>query len=755
MYIAYYGRPGDPSGVEWWAQKLDDSGGNMSAIIESFGNSQEYIDSYGGLDEEVLIRNLYQQMFGRDPDSAGLEFYVGELSSGDRSLASIALDIANGVQGPDIDRLYNRLDVAQSFTEYVADNGATYGENQIEAVKVAMSHVTILDNSVIKAIAELNEIITDNYTADVSTAGAVGVNSWKTSNIEIAGDEDWFSVFLETGHSYQIDLRGQDSGSGTLSDPYLDIFTKSGELITSNDDGGNDRDSQLIITPSANGNYFISASSYAGIGTGSYRLAVTDLDGDPSADIDTSGYVVVDNRVIGDIETASDEDWFSVSFENGHSYEINLRGAESNYGTLSDTVLHLYNALGEVISFDNDGGAGTESRLVFSAFADGEFFIGASSSRGETGSYDLEVTDLGNEGNGSDLRDDIFTSGSIEVNTSVLSDIETAGDEDWFSVFLEEERTYQIDLRGLVSGNSTLPDPVLNFYNASGDFISQNDDGGEGTESQLIVTASYTGDYFIGASSYSIGTGTYDLEITDLGAPDFSADIFTSGFIEVNDFLVSEIETADDEDWFYVFLEEGASYQLDLRGEESGYGTLYDPLLNLYNEFGEIITSDDDGGAGLESQLIFVPDYSGYYLIGASSFGGETGTYDLEVSGLSIPDFSADIFTSGFIEVNTFLTSDIETFGDEDWFYVFLEEDISYQLDLRGEASGHGTLQDPFLNLYNEFGEIITSDDDGGTGLESQLLFTPSYSGYYLIGASSFGGETGSYDLEVTDYFWW
>ena len=32
MYIAYYGRPGDPDGVDFWAEKLEQAEGDLRAL---------------------------------------------------------------------------------------------------------------------------------------------------------------------------------------------------------------------------------------------------------------------------------------------------------------------------------------------------------------------------------------------------------------------------------------------------------------------------------------------------------------------------------------------------------------------------------------------------------------------------------------------------------------------------------------------------------------------------------------------------
>jgi hypothetical protein len=42
IYIAYYGRPADAVGLAFWESQLEATGGNLSAIIVSFGASPEF-----------------------------------------------------------------------------------------------------------------------------------------------------------------------------------------------------------------------------------------------------------------------------------------------------------------------------------------------------------------------------------------------------------------------------------------------------------------------------------------------------------------------------------------------------------------------------------------------------------------------------------------------------------------------------------------------------------------------------------------
>jgi len=129
-YVAYYGRPADPSGLQYWAARMEAEGGSLNAIIGAFGNSDEFNRRYGGLTYTQLVTRIYQQTLGRDPDPAGLAYYVGELQAGRRTLQSITLDVLNGATtAPDSTVVANKLDVADYYTAKVT-GGCAYGTEQ-------------------------------------------------------------------------------------------------------------------------------------------------------------------------------------------------------------------------------------------------------------------------------------------------------------------------------------------------------------------------------------------------------------------------------------------------------------------------------------------------------------------------------------------------------------------------------------------------------------------------------------------------
>ena len=155
MYVAYYGRPGDAGGLDYWASELEKVNGKLLGIIDAFGNSKEFQNRFGDLDDQELVNNLYRQMLGRDADSGGLNFYVTALREGRFTLATIALNVADGTQNLDEMIKANKLRAANAFTEAYVEAGAAYGEFQIDDAKLWLAEVDSTAASITAALDRL------------------------------------------------------------------------------------------------------------------------------------------------------------------------------------------------------------------------------------------------------------------------------------------------------------------------------------------------------------------------------------------------------------------------------------------------------------------------------------------------------------------------------------------------------------------------------------------------------------------------
>nr|WP_298375243.1 DUF4214 domain-containing protein [uncultured Halomonas sp.] len=120
LYVAYYGRPAEQAGLTYWADRAEAEG--QSTIINAFGQSEEFDTDFGDLDNADLINNLYQQLFGRDAEQAGRDFYAGLLDNDEKSLAEIAVVIKDGAQGTDKTAFDAKVQAAEAYTARAGDN---------------------------------------------------------------------------------------------------------------------------------------------------------------------------------------------------------------------------------------------------------------------------------------------------------------------------------------------------------------------------------------------------------------------------------------------------------------------------------------------------------------------------------------------------------------------------------------------------------------------------------------------------------
>lgn len=114
---------------------------------------------------------------------------------------------------------------------------------------------------------------------------------------------------------------------------------------------------------------------------------------DTPNDPTTTAVVTVGGLYFDTLETAGDHDWIRVTLTAGQTYTIDLAGAGSS--PLSDPYLRLYDTMGNLIRFDDDGGPGVNSQLTFYANQGGDYYIDAGAyANAYTGGYSVAVNQV-------------------------------------------------------------------------------------------------------------------------------------------------------------------------------------------------------------------------------------------------------------------------------------------------------------------------------------------------------------------------
>ncbi len=188
-----------------------------------------------------------------------------------------------------------------------------------------------------------------------------------------------------------------------------------------------------------------------------------------------------------------------------------------------------------------------------------------------------------------------------------------------------------------------------------------------------------------------------------------------------------------------------------------------DTYLYILDENGEVVAQNDDAGNG--TMYVDGDDYdvnsyikfsgSGVYYILASTFRELTeGYYAIEIKEFVPPAYiaSATVIESlPFTQAGQLTTnSPVYEVGGEEKYVK------AYKITLDGRTieislGGANGIFDPYLYIFDEYGEYVEGDDDSGGDYNSYIRF--SGSGVYYILASCVGElETGSYEIEVKEF---
>ncbi|MBC7872142.1 MAG: PPC domain-containing protein, partial [Chitinophagaceae bacterium] len=248
--------------------------------------------------------------------------------------------------------------------------------------------------------------------------------------------------------------------------------------------------------------------------------------------------------------------------------------------------------------------------------------------------------------------------------------------------------------------------------------------------------------------SAEAASGRYLLE------PIASAPVQSSGLIDEGEMFalsIDDVITTVEGDLWSFYGNSGDSVTVSLYSDD------FDSYLELLDSNGNLLAQDDDSAGDLDSQINFVLPFSGTYQIKAHAYnnGASSGAYTLTLEigsgssssgGTSGGTNTSDQVFMGYLVANS-VTGSISTAGGDVWQF----DGSSGQSVSISMFSTDGSM-DCYLELYDDFGNLLISDDDGAGNLNSQITgFSIPQEGTYYIVAKTFGGSgRGGYSLTVT-----
>jgi hypothetical protein len=213
-YLAYFGRPVDPSGQLTYANSTE------AEVMSAFSSSAESVALYGATFGYTQINAIYNMLFGRDADLAGATFYVARVASGLSTSASVAVDILNGAQNSDVTVVDNKLLASAAFTaslDTISEVVAYSGNTAAAAARTYLQTVT--STAATQAEVDAAVVTTVSASTTATTASSTFTLTADDAGSKTGGTgDDSFIALDDSLQNYVVDGGdGTDSLRATIS----------------------------------------------------------------------------------------------------------------------------------------------------------------------------------------------------------------------------------------------------------------------------------------------------------------------------------------------------------------------------------------------------------------------------------------------------------------------------------------------------------------------------------------------------------
>ena len=509
-YLAYFGRPADVSGLSFYASKTE------AQVVAAFSASPESQAFFGSLNTLAQINAIYQNLFNRAAEPAGLVYWAAEINTGRLSLAQASMGILAGAQNDDKLAVTNKLAAATAFTAALDTSAEMIGYQGSAVITSARTYLASVGSTAASLTAAT---ATAALSASVATVVAAGTSTASTG-----------STFTLTTDADEL--------TGTAGDDTFRAPVDTGDVVTtfSSDDviDGGDGTDTLTVYLNTDDNDIIAAPLVTDV-------EILEIRASDSATLDLSGATLTGLEEIAIVRaretlalTVDDLSDVSLRIESASTSLITITVNDANDSTLTlaitssdvdltiaeqddidtldlsitdDSSLSLALATDDAVTTVDITGEG-DFELVFAGTAltsiDASGLEGGLTFDGNAVAEDLTIVGgTGDDAVTGGSGDNVFTgnSGDDTFVASTTSDIDFSGGAD----------DDTLDLSALSS--------------ATGDFDDSSFVGGLGTDTIIINADALTTDALADAGAF---TGFEVLEIGANSLSDFDFSDFSS-----------------------------------------------------------------------------------------------------------------------------------------------------------------------------------------------------------------------------------
>jgi len=255
IYVATFGRAPDTAGLAYWVGQVAAGSLTLDQVAQSFFDQPETKAKYPeGTSYASFITTIYQNVLNRDPDQAGLNYWVGELDRKAFSRSQAIIAIINGAKAAsgsptDAAILANKKEVGLYFVTSTLGSMSDTALMLMYAQNV-MNNIDSSSQSLLTAKANIDTLASQTVSPPVITLTAdedsVSVNqttflTWTVSGAtSCTASGNWSGAKDPAGGSYVINV-GSAAGLRTYNLSCTGnggTVTESVNVTVVNDGGG-------------------------------------------------------------------------------------------------------------------------------------------------------------------------------------------------------------------------------------------------------------------------------------------------------------------------------------------------------------------------------------------------------------------------------------------------------------------------------------------------------------------------------------
>lgn len=341
LYIAYFGRPADTIGLNFWANSIDAANGSIAAVQAGFSASNESQALFGNKSTIDKVTAIYQNAFGRAPEPAGLAFWVARLDSGAVTQAQASWTIQQSAGAGDAAVVQAKLVAAQAFTAQIDTTAEIQGYQGTAAADSARAFLATVNSPATGNTAVANAA--SALAAAVAVGGTPGTTFTLTTGADTltgTANNDTFTGSIDSGVAAQNTLGASDKIVGGAGTDTLAVTVNTGTTATNGADISGIE--VLSVRNIGAGNVAVDASTLPGLTTviadrGTGALTVSNLAAGGTIDLKGNTTTALGAVVAGYVATATAA---NIALENGvvaATPVLSINGAGLTSATITST----------------------------------------------------------------------------------------------------------------------------------------------------------------------------------------------------------------------------------------------------------------------------------------------------------------------------------------------------------------------------------------------------------------------------------